>query len=509
MLWYHDHGMDHTAENVHAGLAGLYFIRDEGDDRLLALLGGAEYEVPLVVQDRLLAGKGEAFNYQTGIPRGDNRGEFLGTVLFTNGRPSPKLRVQRRYYRLRLLNGSNARTYALALYNPDTREWLSDRLTLVGTEGGLLAKPLHTAKKPNPDNGAGTLVFAPAERRDVLLDLHGLEGVERLQLVNLAVKSWVEATASPATTEGIYTTAADSIVAPADVTPSYQDLPLFRVLDLCLQGSEMPKPAGFWDKVRDLALHADEDGFHWNHVSRSIEPNSWAARKNRLILLWNNTLKDGDWDVRLCEMGTEPPKEADCSDGQCGPEKQWLPFDVNLAAPLPAPDAQPAPALHEPTGQDYYILRRSFFKDPEVHCDSTANFPELHKPNIVAKAGTYERWYIANVGNEKFGGDGGVANNPDMHPMHIHLVNFIVTRRWKRDDTKQAFTLQDRPLPGCCTTDPAILDRLARWDTVRVHPNEIVELLVYFPKGYQGQYPYHCHLVEHEDMGMMLHFEVE
>ena len=84
-----------------------------------------------------------------------------------------------------------------------------------------------------------------------------------------------------------------------------------------------------------------------------------------------------------------------------------------------------------------------------------------------------------------------------MHPLHIHLVNFIVTRRWQREDTTKPFKLSHDPLDGN-----------ARHDTIRVHPNEIVELILYFPKGYHGKYPYHCHLVEHEDMGMMLHFEV-
>ena len=58
-------------------------------------------------------------------------------------------------------------------------------------------------------------------------------------------------------------------------------------------------------------------------------------------------------------------------------------------------------------------------------------------------------------------------------------------------------------------------DKNVRHDTVRINSNEMVELLVYFPKDpkdpkkYTGKYPYHCHLVEHEDMGMMLHFEVQ
>ncbi|OAI20833.1 hypothetical protein A1359_20310 [Methylomonas lenta] len=54
----------------------------------------------------------------------------------------------------------------------------------------------------------------------------------------------------------------------------------------------------------------------------------------------------------------------------------------------------------------------------------------------------------------------------------------------------------------------SIFDGTARHDFIRVHANELLELLVYFPPGYSGNYVYHCHLVEHEDMGMMSHFSV-
>ena len=43
-----------------------------------------------------------------------DRSEFLGDTIFVNGRPSPYHFVARAVYRLRVLNGSNARTYALA-----------------------------------------------------------------------------------------------------------------------------------------------------------------------------------------------------------------------------------------------------------------------------------------------------------------------------------------------------------------------------------------------------------
>jgi spore coat protein A len=42
-------------------------------------------------------------------------------------------------------------------------------------------------------------------------------------------------------------------------------------------------------------------------------------------------------------------------------------------------------------------------------------------------------------------------------------------------------------------------------DTVRVNPNEIVEIAVRFT-SYSGRYMYHCHILEHEDRDMMRPF---
>lgn len=42
-------------------------------------------------------------------------------------------------------------------------------------------------------------------------------------------------------------------------------------------------------------------------------------------------------------------------------------------------------------------------------------------------------------------------------------------------------------------------------DTVRVNPNEVVEIAVRF-NTYAGRDMYHCHILEHEDRGMMRPF---
>ncbi len=60
---------------------------------------------------------------------------FLGDSILINGRPDFTLPVSTTAYRLRLLNGSNSRIYKLA--------WQDARpLTIIGTDGGLLGKPV-------------------------------------------------------------------------------------------------------------------------------------------------------------------------------------------------------------------------------------------------------------------------------------------------------------------------------------------------------------------------------
>ena len=44
-------------------------------------------------------------------------------------------------------------------------------------------------------------------------------------------------------------------------------------------------------------------------------------------------------------------------------------------------------------------------------------------------------------------------------------------------------------------------------DTVRVNPNEVVDIAVRF-SVYSGRYMYHCHILEHEDRDMMRPFVV-
>jgi len=85
-----------------------------------------------------------------------------------------------------------------------------------------------------------------------------------------------------------------------------------------------------------------------------------------------------------------------------------------------------------------------------------------------------------------------------MHPMHMHLVFFQVL-------DKQAFEIVNgivTPIGSPVAPDPTE----SGWkDTVRVGPNEIVRVIAHFD-DYVGLYPYHCHILEHEDHEMMRQF---
>jgi len=130
-LFYHDHAIDRTSRNVYMGLAGFYLISDP-HERSLPLPQGA-FDVPLVIQDRIFNPDGSLF-YPTdaGLPLSQG---VLGDVILVNGAPQPFLRVQRRKYRFRLLNASDARFYTLRLGS-------GDPFTVIATDGGLMPHPV-------------------------------------------------------------------------------------------------------------------------------------------------------------------------------------------------------------------------------------------------------------------------------------------------------------------------------------------------------------------------------
>jgi cysteine-rich repeat protein len=85
------------------------------------------------------------------------------------------------------------------------------------------------------------------------------------------------------------------------------------------------------------------------------------------------------------------------------------------------------------------------------------------------------------------------------HPMHMHLVMFQVLDR-------QDFTIVDDEVVPIGSPSPPAPEESGWKDTVQVGPNEIVRVIARF-EDYTGLFPYHCHILEHEDHEMMRQFQ--
>jgi spore coat protein A, manganese oxidase len=169
MQWYHDHGLGITRLNVYAGLAGLYFIRSAEEDALN--LPSGKYEIPLLIQDRSFNPDG-SLSYPTAKATHDFWvPEFFGDTVLVNGKVWPYVDVGPRKYRLRIVNGSNARFYRMQLVTADQRGNTvgnpGPTIWQIGTDGGLLPSPV----------AMNQLLIGPAERFDLVVDFSSYAGM--------------------------------------------------------------------------------------------------------------------------------------------------------------------------------------------------------------------------------------------------------------------------------------------------------------------------------------------
>ncbi len=163
-LWYHDHGLHHTAQNVFMGLAGMYVMTDPVEQALPIPHG--DYDVPLIVNDMMFNADGSLLFHLN-----EDSG-FYGDVITVNGRPWPLMKVARRKYRFRILNSSISRTYAWSL--SDGRP-----MTVIGTDAGLMSAPRNVT----------SLRHAPAERYEVVVDFARYAPGTRIVLRNSSPKN--------------------------------------------------------------------------------------------------------------------------------------------------------------------------------------------------------------------------------------------------------------------------------------------------------------------------------
>ena len=239
-LWYHDHALGMTRLNVYAGPAGFYMVRGGDLDLSAGDLPSGNYENPIAIQDRSFYADGglwfpdsreEFEGHFPGpyIPDSDIspiwNPEFFGETMVVNGRTWPVHHVEPRRYRLRFLNGCNARYLVLKLtdQNPDldTPPYRSAApFGLVGTEGGFLPAPVSL----------DTLLMSPAERMDVIVDFTDFEDGAEVYLVNLGpdepYNGGVQDFANPATTGQVMKFVVDLDLTGEDTTLPFESIQL-------------------------------------------------------------------------------------------------------------------------------------------------------------------------------------------------------------------------------------------------------------------------------------------
>ncbi|XJZ28064.1 multicopper oxidase family protein [Bacillota bacterium Lsc_1132] len=167
-LWYHPHLLNKTAEHVYKGLAGLFYIDDDVSDRLNIPKDYGKNDIPLVIQDRNF-NSDSTFEYKLGMH--DIMMGLQGNTILVNGAVNPYLNVPAGKVRLRLLNGSNARTYAFRLSN-------NQQFYQIASDGGLLPSPVPMTK----------VVLGAGERAEIIVDFSSLKKGDSLYLMNQDAK---------------------------------------------------------------------------------------------------------------------------------------------------------------------------------------------------------------------------------------------------------------------------------------------------------------------------------
>jgi spore coat protein A, manganese oxidase len=156
-LWYHDHTMDYTARNINKGMAGFYIVA-QTDDPSAASLPKGKYDIPLMLQAKQFLTTGATLS---NVNRQKN---IYGEVILVNGVPLPKLEVESRKYRFRILNASAQRHFQLALSRSQKSLTSDEKLVVIGTDAGFLSQPVSLVT-PNQ-----ALPIGIAERYDVVID---------------------------------------------------------------------------------------------------------------------------------------------------------------------------------------------------------------------------------------------------------------------------------------------------------------------------------------------------
>lgn len=455
-LWYHDHAMNATRHHVYAGLAGAYLVRDDAEHDLGLPVRASEGEVVMLLQDRNLdvVGTDLRLLHKT-TP---DTGEFFGPLTMVDGLVWPRLALRPEVYRLRLLNGSNARAYRLHLVSVDPGDGSGaptvtthhDRVQVIGTDGGLLRR----AHGLGPDEA---MTLAPAERLDVLVDLHGLDDGRQLHLVNSAQAPF-GGDAAPDL----------SVLWRDGDRPGRNPYPWVARLDV---DRTSPHPGAPHELAERLASGVELNPA-FQRLVHTLTPHPGEDAPTELSI-------EGHEHHVVLLAETDPPGHL---------YAQELVADPAGAISLQLP-GESAPTTYRVEGW--------------MNDDTTSSEARVAFYDRTALRPHLGQWQVFRF----------VNTTGDTHPMHIHqscfqpLGSAAGRLAYADPDGANLYDPASRrtsaPLvpadgPGRAY-EPHELDG---WkDVVRVDPGNVTSVAIRF--DVPGRYVYHCHVLEHEDTQMM------
>jgi FtsP/CotA-like multicopper oxidase with cupredoxin domain len=177
-MWFHDHMIDFTAQNVYKGNAAmlnLYSSMDRGNEEIedganlrlpsgtAASWGNTDYDVNLMIAEKALDPSGQMF---MDIFEFDG---FIGDMMTVNAAYNPYFEVERRKYRFRILNASVSRFFKFALSDASRFWWIAN-------DGNLFDHPLYVNQLAQQ---------GIAERYDIVIDFSKYKVGDKVWMVNL------------------------------------------------------------------------------------------------------------------------------------------------------------------------------------------------------------------------------------------------------------------------------------------------------------------------------------
>ncbi len=161
-LWYHDHRVDFTAQNIYKGLAGFFLIfndQDTGDETTGFHLPSGQFDIPMMFTDKVFDSNGQLFFDLF------NLDGILGDKFLVNGKIQPFLHVHPRRYRFRWLDSGPSRFYQIFLTDLNNLS-AHNMFWQIANDGNLMPTPVQIESAR----------IGVAERVDVIIDFSQFAG---------------------------------------------------------------------------------------------------------------------------------------------------------------------------------------------------------------------------------------------------------------------------------------------------------------------------------------------